>query len=58
MTGLFDDRFDEAVPPGFDFDYVGADGLSVLTVEDRALRSVGRPVSGAVPRRLEPADDA
>ena len=41
VTGLFNDRFDETVPPGFDFDYVGADGLSVLRVEDGALRSVG-----------------
>ncbi|MEU1971432.1 glycosyl hydrolase [Microbacterium sp. NPDC019599] len=41
VTGLFGDRFDDSVPTGFDFDYVGVDGLSVLGVEHGALRSVG-----------------
>ncbi|GAA1981322.1 hypothetical protein GCM10009777_13610 [Microbacterium pumilum] len=41
VTGLFDERFDTCVPMGFDFDYVGADGLSLLTVEDGELRSLG-----------------
>ena len=41
VTALFDDHLDEAVPPGFDFDYVGADGLSLLTVDADGLRSVG-----------------
>lgn len=41
VTGLFDEQFDVSVPSGFDFDYVGVDGLSLLTVEDAVLRSVG-----------------
>jgi hypothetical protein len=41
VTGLFDDRFDDAVPAGFDFDYVGVDGLSVFTVDSGELRSLG-----------------
>ena len=52
VTGLFDDRFDEAVPPGFDFDYVGADGLSVLTRRregscGRWARGIGCCISAA-----------
>ncbi|WP_243075312.1 glycosyl hydrolase [Microbacterium sp. SS28] len=41
VTGLFDDAYDETVPPGFDFDYVGPDGLAILRVEDGGLRSAG-----------------
>lgn len=42
VTGLFDDGLDTTVPDGFDFDYVDADGLALLRVdEDGALRSAG-----------------
>ena len=42
VTGLFDDAVDTAVPRGFDFDYVGPDGLALLRVdEDGQLRSLG-----------------
>lgn len=41
VTGLFGERFDEAVPPGFDFDYVGADGLALLRFDGQELRSAG-----------------
>ena len=41
VTGLFNDQLDMSVPAGFDFDYLGSDGLSVLTVEDGVLRSMG-----------------
>ena len=34
VTGLFEHRLDDAVPAGFDFDYVGADAVrDVLRVE-------------------------
>ena len=41
VTGLFDDALDTAVPPGFDFDYVGADGLALLRADGEELRSAG-----------------
>ncbi|MGR0220000.1 glycosyl hydrolase [Agromyces sp. ZXT2-6] len=42
VTGLFEHRLDDAVPPGFDFDYVGPDALrDVLRVEADAIRSKG-----------------
>lgn len=42
VTGLFEHRLDDAVPPGFDFDYVGADALrDVLRVDGDAIRSGG-----------------
>jgi len=41
VTGLFDGAFDETVPAGFDFDYVGPAGLALLHVDDGALRSAG-----------------
>ena len=41
VTGLFDAQLDRTVPPGFDFDYVGMDGLSMLTVGTEGLRSAG-----------------
>lgn len=42
VTGLFEHRLDDAVPSGFDFDYVGADAIrDVLRVERAAIRSDG-----------------
>lgn len=42
VTGMFDGALDDAVPDGFDFDYVGADALArVLRVEDGSLVSDG-----------------
>lgn len=42
VTGLFEHRLDDAVPPGFDFDYVGADALrDVLRVDGGAIVSDG-----------------
>ena len=41
VTGLFDDALDTAVPPGFDFDYVGVDGLALLLADGEELRSAG-----------------
>lgn len=41
VTGLFDDALDTAVPAGFDFDYVGADGLALLRADGEELRSIG-----------------
>ena len=42
VTGLFDGGFDESVPAGFDFDYVGADALNeILHVADGRIRSMG-----------------
>lgn len=42
VTGLFDGALDEAVPDGFDFDYVGPEALvNVLRVEDGSLVSEG-----------------
>ena len=42
VTGLFAREIDTTVPPGFDFDYVGADALAdVLRVEDGRLVAHG-----------------
>src|SRR5690606_38894629 len=42
VTGLFEHRLDDAVPEGFDFDYVGAAALrDVLPRADGELRSHG-----------------
>jgi hypothetical protein len=42
VTGLFEHRLDDAVPPGLDFDYVGADALQdVLRVGADVIRSKG-----------------
>lgn len=42
VTGLFNDAFDDSVPPGFDFDYVGADALrDILRVENGQVVSAG-----------------
>lgn len=41
VTGLFERDADTAVPLGFDFDYLGVEGLDVLTVRDGALRARG-----------------
>ncbi|NYE18244.1 glycosyl hydrolase [Microbacterium immunditiarum] len=41
VTGLFADAYDVSVPPWFDFDYVGADGMAALSVEDGMIRSAG-----------------
>ncbi|HKP07874.1 MAG TPA: glycosyl hydrolase [Microbacterium sp.] len=41
VTGLYDAGFDTTVPDGFDFDYVGADALALLRVEDGALVAHG-----------------
>lgn len=42
VTGLFEHRLDAAVPPGFDFDYVGPDALrDVLRVEGDRIVSDG-----------------
>ncbi|MGC5171920.1 glycosyl hydrolase [Microbacterium sp. DT81.1] len=42
VTGLFEHRTDESVPPGFDFDYIGADALrDILRVENGRLASAG-----------------
>jgi len=41
VTGLFDDALDTAVPPGFDFDYVGVDGLALLRADGEELHSAG-----------------
>lgn len=71
VTGLFDDEVDTAVPGGFDFDYVGPDGLALLRVDDDGgLRSRGaryrllflggssRRLTVATLRRLERLLDA
>ncbi|MFB7883274.1 glycosyl hydrolase [Microbacterium sp. NPDC056057] len=41
VTGLYDAGFDTTVPDGFDFDYVGADALALLRVEDGELVAHG-----------------
>ena len=41
VTGLFDAAFDTAVPDGFDFDYVGAEGLSTLRMDGPELVAAG-----------------
>lgn len=41
VTGLFDAVVDTAVPEGFDFDYVGPDGLATLRAVDGGLASEG-----------------
>ena len=41
VTGLFEREVDTTVPPGFDFDYVGVDGLEVLSVRDGVLQAAG-----------------
>ena len=41
VTGLFNDALDTTVPEGFDFDYIGADGLALLRADGEGLRSVG-----------------
>jgi hypothetical protein len=41
VTGLFDAAFDTSVPEGFDFDYVGVDGLATLRVDGDGLASAG-----------------
>ena len=38
VTGLFDDALDATVPPGFDFDYVGADALATSCGRGRRAR--------------------
>lgn len=71
VTALFDDGVDAAVPDGFDFDYVGPDGLALLRVDpDGGLRSRGaryrllflggssRRLTVATLRRLERLLDA
>lgn len=37
VTGLYEHRFDDTVPAGFDFDYLGVDGLALLRVEGGTL---------------------
>lgn len=37
VTGLFEHRLDDTVPTGFDFDYLGVDGLNLLRVEGDTL---------------------
>lgn len=39
VTGLYEHRFDTCVPPDFDFDYLGVDGLGRLSVDDDGLRA-------------------
>lgn len=42
VTALFGDRADDAVPQGFDYDYIGPDALAdILRVEDGDLVSAG-----------------
>lgn len=43
VTGLFAEAVDTSMPDGsrFDFDYLGVDGLSLLTVADGVLSSAG-----------------
>lgn len=41
ITALFGERFDDAVPVGIDFDYLGTDSLALLRVQDGRLASVG-----------------
>ncbi|BAJ74682.1 hypothetical protein MTES_1718 [Microbacterium testaceum StLB037] len=37
VTGLYEHRLDDTVPAGFDFDYLGVDGLDILQVEGESL---------------------
>jgi len=37
VTGLYEHRLDDTVPAGFDFDYLGVDGLDLLRVEGDTL---------------------
>ena len=41
VTALFGGRFDDAVPVKVDFDYVGTDGLALLSMENDRLASAG-----------------
>ncbi|TDN91272.1 glycosyl hydrolase [Microbacterium sp. BK668] len=41
VTGLFGEAFDASVPDGFDFDYLGVDGLGMLDVDEGRLVAAG-----------------